>query len=285
MYCYYKLKSNKIIRHTKKTNDYLNNFLSITSFADMLYMNSDYCPTKINNIEKDSNMCLYINDFRTENNKVPESENYVIIKFNENIKYKIRSSKIKTIELFRCEKNNFFNVVSRFHLPCVRAYYQDNDVLIMPTCMSAMMTGVNIEYNYFSGVRDPIDIINKYRMRGYGILLTSTEKKYMTYFNSEINNDPNNIFHEIENTELFGSKNINNKIFKPTKTANVLCIKSICELKKYYKTKYNYDSDTSKFDMFKFKTINSEGYITQLKLWISKEYYDEYYENLSNKIK
>ena len=35
---------------------------------------------------------------------------------------------------------------------------------------------INLDYKYFSGSKDPIDIINKYRMRGFGTLLNEKEK-------------------------------------------------------------------------------------------------------------
>jgi hypothetical protein len=41
---------------------------------------------------------------------------------------------------------------------------------------------MNIDYKYFAGSRDPIEIINKYRMRGFGTWLSPHEiKQYYAY--------------------------------------------------------------------------------------------------------
>jgi hypothetical protein len=71
--------------------------------------------------------------------------------------------------------------VANFHMPCVRAYY-DGNVYMTPSFISAHMTFMNIDYKYFAGVRDPIEIINKYRMRGFGVWLNKNEiSTYIKY--------------------------------------------------------------------------------------------------------
>ena len=37
------------------------------------------------------------------------------------------------------------------------------------------MTLINIDYKYFAGSKDPIEIINKYRQRGYSLPLNDSE--------------------------------------------------------------------------------------------------------------
>lgn len=234
---------------------------------------------------RDCETCFYLNDFRKEN-KVPKDKNILLLKISENIKFKFRSDKmLHCIEAFRAKSNDFFSVVARFHLPCVRGYYNGETVYLTPSCITANMTGINIDYKYFAGVRDPIDILNKYRMRGFGTILNSTEREHMTYYNSNINKwdkmfavDPKN------KNNLYGFKDINNDMFKPGhflkgfpidafNKLNRQPIISIEDIKQYYKTKYNYDPSITGLDMFKFKAI-SDGNINPLNKWIINAYWD-----------
>lgn len=292
IYMEHKSKYNSIIRKSGKgSNMYIKKFMEPSGINDMNIQLVSYEVTK--DAQKnlmDSEIYFYVNDFRDKDNKVPDAENYMILKIGENIKFKIRSKKMpRSIELFRSKSRDFFGVVGRFHFPCVRAYYQGNNVYMMPSCITAMMTGINIDYKYFAGVRDPIDIINKYRMRGFGVLLTENEKKHMTYYNSHIKTFGGMFHIDGENKDdvlkMFTPKEINDKLYhplvytmglsednynKPTHTY----IKTMSDLKEYYKTKYNYNSDEFGFDLFKFKTINEYGSITPLPTWLSKAYMD-----------
>ena len=86
------------------------------------------------------------------------------------------------LEIFPIKKDDFMSTVSQFHMPCVRAYYNGNNVYMTPSCISAHMTFMNIDYKYFAGSKDPIEIINKYRMRGFGTWLNENEiKQFVKY--------------------------------------------------------------------------------------------------------
>jgi hypothetical protein len=92
-------------------------------------------------------------------------------------KYKIISPHINhELELFRIKSDDFLSHVSQFHLPCVRAYY-DGNVYLLPSCISALLTLMNIEYKYVSGNTDILEIVNKYVIRGFGTWLNETEIK------------------------------------------------------------------------------------------------------------
>ena len=47
-------------------------------------------------------------------------------------------------------EGSFFSTVSQFHLPCVRGFYNGDDVKLLPSCISAAMTLVNMDYKYFA---------------------------------------------------------------------------------------------------------------------------------------
>ena len=82
------------------------------------------------------------------------------------------------------------------------------------------MTLLNIDYKYFAGSKDPIEIINKYRMRGYTTLLNDSEKiRFVSYSNKV--EKWNNLYGNIEKTDensiksIFGPRNLSDKLFFP----------------------------------------------------------------------
>jgi hypothetical protein len=93
----------------------------------------------------------------------------------ENIKYHISSPHLtRKFEVFKI-KYNFLATVSRFHLPCVRGYYNGKDVYLLPSAISALLTNKCMDYKYFAGVRSPFEILLKYVFRGFTIFLNKKE--------------------------------------------------------------------------------------------------------------
>jgi hypothetical protein len=93
----------------------------------------------------------------------------------ENIKFHISSPHLsRKFEVFKI-KYNFLSTVSRFHLPCVRGYYDGTEVYLLPSAISALITNKCIDYKYFAGVRSPFDILLKYVFRGFTIFLNKKE--------------------------------------------------------------------------------------------------------------
>ena len=231
----------------------------------------------------DSDICYFVNDFRNSENKVPPSENFLVLKMSENVKFKIKSPKLsKSIELFRTKQPDFFSVVARFHLPCVRAYYQGDNVYILPSCLTAMMTGLNIEYKYFAGVRDPIEIINKYITRGFGVLLNSNEIKYWMTYNAEQDVGPFKTSNG--DSKMLGGKDINNDVFKPLMfthplpkntygTPKLKYVLSNADVIKIYKDKTTYTADNG-VDILKFRTISPSGVVLKYSSSVIEMYYD-----------
>jgi len=131
--------------------------------SEVKQTNSKYY--KINEVGTFENFKYYVYDN-------PELKEPV---YNENIKYNISSKHLtRKFEVFRI-KYNFLATVSRFHLPCVRSYYDGNQVYLLPSAISALLTGKCIDYKYFAGVRSPFEIILKYIFRGYSIFLNKRE--------------------------------------------------------------------------------------------------------------
>jgi len=120
---------------------------------------------KINEVVPFDNFKYYI--YEESDNKEP--------KYNENIKFMISSPFLsRNFEVFKV-KYNFLSTVSRFHLPCVRGYYDGNNVYLLPSAISALITNKCIDYKYFAGVRSPFEIILKYIFRGYSIFFNKKE--------------------------------------------------------------------------------------------------------------
>jgi hypothetical protein len=131
--------------------------------SEVKQTNSKYY--KINEIGTFENFKYYVYDN-------PELKEPV---YNENIKYNISSPHLsRKFEIFKI-KYNFLSTVSRFHLPCVRSYYDGNQAYLLPSAISALLTGKCIDYKYFAGVRSPFEIILKYIFRGYSIFLNKRE--------------------------------------------------------------------------------------------------------------
>ena len=271
-----------------KENMLYEHFYKTTSIDDMNIYIVDNIIEKDHNVPRDSEILFYTNDYLDEENKVAYDKNKIILKISENIKFKLHSSKmLHSIEAFRVKGSSFFSVVARFHLPCVRAYYSGDNVYMLPSCITSMMTGINIDYKYFAGIRDPIDILNKYRMRGFGILLNDNEKQHMVYYNGSLNNKWNNMFSvNIKNKEsiskFFGSQNMNSNIFKPlvflknfpkdiyntVNHAKSVLFNDSKDLLDFMTMKKYYDANNSLINTIKLKTINETGKIEPLKKWV-----------------
>uniref|UniRef100_A0A6C0H245 Uncharacterized protein n=1 Tax=viral metagenome TaxID=1070528 RepID=A0A6C0H245_9ZZZZ len=192
---------------------------------------------------------IYTRNFNElDDNLIPES-----VMISENLKFKYNVTGIKrSFEIFQIKYSNFFSTVHKFHLPCVRAYYDNTNVFILPSCITACMTLTNIEYKYFAGTKDPIEVINKYRRRGFTTILNDKERIKMIKYSHDIEKWRD--LYEIKtlsknNTDkLFKPLDLNNKLFKPAK--------NISHPGLYFnKTLYN---------VYHTSIINEYGYINQL---------------------
>jgi hypothetical protein len=162
-----------------------------------LYLDSFYCEDINNDIYKD------INNFDPKNINILLYENSyegikhdIMVRFN--IKYHMNSPYWNhDLELFMIKGDDFMNIVSKFHLPCVRAYYDGDNVYMTPSFISAMMTMTNLHYTYFSSNTMPMEIINKYRQRGFGTILNKNEIKMM--YEYSLNSDYWRQLYELNN--------------------------------------------------------------------------------------
>jgi hypothetical protein len=214
-----------------------------------------------------------------------------------NYKYRITSPYFNhPLEIFKIHGTGQMGAVSQFHLPCVRALYNGDNVYLTPSCISAHLTFMNIDYKYFAGSTDPIEIINKNRMRGFGTWLNETEIKDFLKYSFKV---PfwNNLYGGNPNTKLgitssMGCLPLSHKLFHPRminadeyydappvsldngyndsfKGEEILTVDDfINEIKFKNKDKLDYSG------MEKFVTIDSNGYIKPLQKWIIEAYYN-----------
>jgi len=172
---YYELKFERIKEDRKKYNksDY-DIYYKFSSPDEIKY----YLYNKENNYQFGENdIVYYMSDLKKE--IIPKELNYPLLKINETIKIQIKCNKLPhPIELFRATRNNdFFSMVSKFHLPCVRSFYNGDNVYMLPSAISAYMTGINLDYKIFMTMKDPCDILLKYYTRGFGMVLSNSEKE------------------------------------------------------------------------------------------------------------
>ncbi len=146
---------------------------------------------------------------------------YKSIRFSETIKFKITSRFMKhPIEVFKINEKEFFSTVAKFHLSCVRSYYNGTTCYLLPSAITAYHTLTNTDFKYFVGSTDPITIINKYRQRGYTTILNKTERNQFLSHIASTNSLKDMYLSdstEIVLKDIVGDLNINNIFFKPRK--------------------------------------------------------------------
>jgi len=202
-------------------------------------------------------------------------------------KYKITSPHLNhSIEIFQIKYNDFFSSVSRFHLPCVRAYYNGRNVYMTPSCISAHMTFMNIDYKYFAGTKDPIEIINKYRCRGFGTILNDKEKVRFFEYNNLVEKWKNIYSIKLNDSlaikKCLGFKAPNDDMFKysrkvyndNTNYCNIVS-DSALSTERIIENIYGIKNQNLILNIFKsIKFINDYGYIEPLKHYLIDTVYN-----------
>ncbi|ARF09784.1 hypothetical protein Indivirus_3_33 [Indivirus ILV1] len=274
--------------YSGSNNKLYEEFYKIVSIDDMNIMITTYEPDKDHYSMYDSDTCIFLNDILPKDQQVSSEKNIQVMRISENIKFKIKSPYLKhSLEVFRTKYPDYFSCVARFHLPCVRGYFDGETTYLLPSCVTALMTFTNIDYKYFSGSKDPIEIINKYRMRGFGTIINDREKSSMVKYNNSIEKWKKLLAFSTDK-KYMGPTKVNTDLFKPIKTLNLpITIPSVYrtvdftyvtnleEYYNYFKNNYGYDSKTSRIDFLKFSAIKPDGNIEQLKRWVLESAFDE----------
>tara|TARA_Y100000768_G_scaffold68896_1_gene48330 strand:- start:2591 stop:4972 length:2382 start_codon:yes stop_codon:yes gene_type:complete len=222
----------------------------------------------------------------------PSSKDNLIILVNNmadnihlfnNIKFEIyakepRKVLRKKIEFFKIKYNNFFSSVSKFHLNVVRSYFDGENVYLLPSCITALKTFINIDLKYFAGNTSPYNIIKKYRYRGFGTILNNSEK--IAFVESIINKEtrPNYNISKIMH-KILGTMYINKyKYYNfATNKYNIIITNSYTNLCKIYcETLGDTNKDLINFILENTYTINHQGSINYYKDYIIHLIYDKF---------
>lgn len=215
-----------------------------------------------------------------------------------NYKFRIVSPYLPhQFEIFQTRFIEFFATVSRFHLPIVRSYYDGNTVYITPSCISACMTFLNMDYKYFAGSKDPIEIINKYRSRGFGTILNENEIKRLLEYSSVVPKWKEkydlNVKSQASVNGVLGLQTVSSKLFSDRVTDNIVdriayrtinsrndnsaetIISYICYMN------YRYNIKRSEiYDIQNLTFINKYGFVEPVKKWLIDACYDSsFYRN------
>jgi hypothetical protein len=183
--------------------------------------------------------------------------------------------------------DDFMTLVSQFHLPCVRAYYDGYNVYMTPSCISAHMTYMNLDYKYFAGSKDPIEIINKNRMRGFGTWLNRNEIENYVEYSCSVDFWKNMYS---KKTDTRGTLPLTHKLFHPRMVNpdhyydaapinlengyanfvnNIPEITTIEHINTMIQSNKKID-----LDMTKFNVINKDGSIAPLQKWVIEAFYE-----------
>jgi hypothetical protein len=214
------------LEHKKKSNNNTKKILGDKINNDVYFAAASYClfdNITINISDRD------ITVINAQSYKSPESNNGIDVvyyssdssddgiyaMFSENIKYSIYTPKLKhSFELFRISNSEFFSIISRFHLPCVRAYYNGETCYMTPSAITSYMTLVNIDFKYVGGKNNPIEIIDKYRMRGFTTLMNKKELDMFVEYIRHLDEEKKK-YKYINKSSIIGKTNLNFPLFRP----------------------------------------------------------------------
>lgn len=115
--------------------------------------------------------------------KFPEREvKLQKIKTENKHKYKI-TGLYREIDLFQVE--SIPGVITKFHLPCVRAWYDGKKLYGLPSFLVSANTGINLDIRWVSCNKDVKDLVLKYFQRGFGTLLNKSDSdQIVSYINN-----------------------------------------------------------------------------------------------------
>lgn len=141
-------------------------------------LTKNYNELEENNINIDYNIRIVEKIYGSDNN----------YHMNIQTKYKINSPFMShPFEIFKTKSQNPWDLIHKFHLNCVRGYYNGENVYLLPSCISAHMTYWNMDAKYFAGKKSPYEIINRRRLRGFGTFLNKNEiKDWANYSKNQV---------------------------------------------------------------------------------------------------
>jgi hypothetical protein len=266
--------------HCTKENQFYKAFYLPSAISDMTLLIVD-------SVNKDEGFSDIEGEITIRHNDVFEDEdkiNPIVFKICENIKFKVHSQNmVRPVEIFKTRYAEHFGTIARFHLPIVRGYYDGTTVKLLSSCITAIMTRVNLGYRYFAGVRDPIVIINKYRDRGYGIILNPKEHVHLVKHNLSIKK-----LKKLYKLNIKNKGSIQWHIGPLQKKTNIIplggveqYIDTVADIEEWYKKEVGYSKGSHTLDFLKYKTIADDGNVVPIKAWLCDAAFDVFFEGES----
>jgi hypothetical protein len=257
------------------------NIILIPDFIDSkkhVPFDSEYC-IKRNGVTKP---CDLQQNKTAEELEKENKENPILIKFSEGTKFHIKCPKMNIkIELFRSKFIEWFTLVSKFHLCCVRAYLDGDsgNVYMTSDFISSMMTYMNMDYKYFAGTKEAPDVFMKNLSRDFGTFINAVEKKNIEDYCGRIPKWKA-IVKNSKMSKFFGGLTIDSDISKPGLWCSVenkikssefkyvdVDVKYVTTEEDFYKEwkdRFDYDPSDSALNLLKLKAINKDGFIIPL---------------------
>ena len=274
-YVDYKNEQQNIIEELNKKNSIIyTQYLDKIPISNLriIILNYDIEETKI----KKLNYEKYI--FLKDINKNTTEKNKLVCKLTESIRFKVCIPDVRELEIFKSKRDNFMSTISLFHLNCVKGYWNGKTVKCLPSYITSMMLQLSLNYNYFSSIRNPVDIINKYKSRGFGIILNNQEKSYLRYHNMKSDNKWSHIYNNAK--DMFGPKSSNDKVFKYSKIVHNFpddCYQNVNHdtINKLNACLNLIKRDENSNNFLKLKAINDDGSICPIDRNIYKTAYKE----------
>jgi hypothetical protein len=293
----FKRRINKKLAHYRKKNKLFGSFFKQVDQNEMhlritmdKYLKSAVKPTE-------TEQYIYFNDIAPDDEKIADKDDYVVLKLSESIKFKIESvpnlkeNEIlikRGLEVFQSRYAEQFSLISRFHLPFVRAYFCGNDVKLTPSAISGYKTWNGGDYKYITGKWDPTSIINKYRCKGLGVYLSALEIMYSVEKNRD-SDEWKHVFNIGDTSQgvsnHLGYRKLNDCMFKPGvyeegipedaySSVEYEYIETMQDLYDVYKERFGYDPAQSGIDLLKFKTIRDDGTVRPFNKALLEVVYD-----------
>jgi hypothetical protein len=291
----------KTAKNSAQRRLYKNNPLYLDFFApndqkdmDVQIIGSRHTRATTNQI--DSEIYIFMSDIDKTKKYKPEDD-ILLCRIRETIRFKISAQPFleHPIEVFKVYGDDYFSTVSRFHLGCVRSYYDGADVYLLPSCISALMTNMNPDYKYFAGIRNPCDILIKNQGRGFGTYLNKSEREAIySYVTTEGNKwsdrlkiDKRNAGHK---RDFLSPRKLDNLLYYPNAdskstaeemyacTSDIRYVLTMDDLRTQFKIMSDQkksSNDKKGIDIFNYTTIGEDGCVTPLKRWVIDAVWDQ----------
>lgn len=109
------------------------------------------------------------------------------VKTENKHKYVIKGLR-RDIDIFHVD--DIPGVIVKYHLGCVRAWYDGSTIWCFPSFITAAETGINMDIRWTSNRKDVRDIVLKYFQRGFGTLINPSDRVNLLQYISTSNDWP-----------------------------------------------------------------------------------------------